>query len=186
MAAKFISAAGSGRSVIFLACTGEEAGMLGSAWYASHPLVPLDKTVFNLNTDGAGYNDTTRVTLIDLNRTGADSLIRAAADYFGLETGGDPAPQEMFYDRSDNVSFAKEGIPALNISPGVKTFDQEIMRYYHRPADEAPSLHYHYLTRYIRSFSLAVKFLADEKKAPFWLEGDKYEKAGLRLYGGRP
>ncbi|HLF35775.1 MAG TPA: M28 family peptidase [Cyclobacteriaceae bacterium] len=186
MAAKYLKAAGTKRSVIFIACMGEEEGMLGSMWYVNNPVVPLEKTVYNLNTDGAGYNDTTLITMVAPGRTTIDDLVEKAANSFGLSLGGDPAPEQMFYERSDNISFARKGIPAVNLSPGCSSMDSEIMKYYHMPGDEPESLNYNYLTRYIQSFCLSLKWLADSPETPFWEEGDQYEKTGMSLYGSRP
>ena len=84
-AAEYLAAHPPKRSVLFVALTAEEKGLLGSAWYVAHPLVPLKQTVFNLNTDGAGYNDTTKVTAIGLERTTAEQSIIEASQAFGLE-----------------------------------------------------------------------------------------------------
>jgi hypothetical protein len=186
MSAKYLKAAGTRRSVILIACTGEEEGMLGSKWYVNNPVVPLARTVYNLNTDGAGYNDTTLITMVAPGRTTIDDLVAKAAKSFGLSLGGDPAPEQMFYERSDNISFAMKGIPAINLSPGCSSMDAEIMKYYHMPGDEPESLNYNYLTLYVRSFCLSMKWLADSQERPFWEEGDPYEKTGLSLYGSRP
>ncbi|MEM9931833.1 MAG: M28 family peptidase, partial [Bacteroidota bacterium] len=94
------------RSIIILAVTGEEMGLLGSQWYAEHPLVPLEETIFNFNTDGAGYDDKTGISLIGANRTGIDPQVAAAAEAFGKKVINDPAPEQGLFDRYDNVSFA--------------------------------------------------------------------------------
>ncbi len=181
--AKFISESGSERSVLFLACTAEEEGMLGSKWYVNHPVVPLNKTVFNLNTDGAGYDDTASVSLIDPKRTTVDSLYMEGAHLTGLKVTGDPAPAEEFYERSDNISFARKGVPAIDVCPGITGISETIMKYYHQPQDEAESLDYHYATRYVKAYCYTLKLISDSPKPPFWIKGDPYEKAGLTLYG---
>ena len=81
------------RSVIILAVTGEEMGLLGSKYFSENPLVPLDKIVFNFNTDGGGYNDTTAIALIGANRTGIDQQVADAANAFDLRVISDPAPR---------------------------------------------------------------------------------------------
>lgn len=171
------------RSVILLAVTAEEKGLLGSRWYAENPLIPMQQVVFNLNTDGAGYNDTTRITLIGLGRTSADEAIREAAEAVGLAAEADPAPEQNLFDRSDNVSFARLGVPAITFSPGFTAFDQEIMKYYHQLADEAESLNYNYLEKLCEAYVLAAQKIADAPEAPEWKAGDKYESAAKELYG---
>ena len=170
-------------SVLFIALTAEEKGLLGSTWYAEHPLVPLDQTVFNLNTDGAGYDDTTKVTAIGLERTTAEATITSAADAFGLQAIVDPVPEQNLYDRSDNVSFAQKGIPAVNFAPGITSFGPAIMQHYHQVSDEVATLNINYVEKYCEAYTLAAAQIANMPDAPFWKEGDKYEPAGKKLYG---
>jgi Zn-dependent M28 family amino/carboxypeptidase len=183
-AAKFFSKNPPKRSVLFLAVTGEEKGLLGSEWYANHPLIPLNQTVFDLNCDGAGYNDKTIATIIDLNRTSVDELLKKACQSFGLEAKGDPAPEQNLYERSDNLNFAVKGIPAVDMAPGVKAFDPELFKYYHQPADEVSSLDMTYIEKFHRAFVYAAYLIVNDKEKPQWRKGDKFEEAGRRLYGG--
>ena len=182
-AAKYFGEHPPKRSVLFVALTAEEKGLLGSAWYAAHPLVPLDQTIFNLNTDGAGYNDTTKVTAIGLERTTAREAIVSASQAFGLEAIVDPVPEQNLYDRSDNVSFAQKGIPAVNFAPGLTAFDAEVMKNYHQVSDEVATLNFNYVERYCEAYTLAAQRIANMPEKPFWKEGDKYETAGKELYG---
>ncbi|TVR19288.1 MAG: M28 family peptidase [Balneolaceae bacterium] len=182
-AAKYFAANPPERSLIFAAWTAEEIGLLGSRYYAENPMVPLEQTIYNLNIDGAGYNDTTKVTVIGLGRTEADDEMIAAAEAFGLEAIPDPVPEQNLFDRSDNVNFAQRGIPAPTYSMGLTAFDDEINYYYHQPTDEPHTLDYDYVTRYIRSFVLAAQSIANRDTAPFWLPGDVYEEAGIELFG---
>ena len=70
-----------------MALTGEEKGLMGSKWYAEHPLIPLRQTVFDFDCDGAGYNDKTLATIIGLERTSAEADIIKACTAFGLKAG---------------------------------------------------------------------------------------------------
>jgi len=171
------------RSVAFLACNAEEKGLLGSRWYADHPIIPLDKTVFDLNTDSGGYNDVSVVTVVGFNRTSVTPVLAKAASAFGLTAIDDPLPEENYYDRSDNVSFAAKGIPAVSFDPGYTEMNEEITRYYHQPADEANTLDYDYLTKYAKSLVYAVTMIGNFEDDIFWTAGDKYEDAGKELYG---
>ena len=171
------------RSVLVLALTGEEVGLLGSSYYADHPLVPLKQTVFNLNTDGAGYNDTTIISVIGLERTGAKAEIEAGAKAFGLGVFAEPAPEQGLFDRSDNVSFAAKGIPAPTFSPGFKTFDEAIGKYYHQAIDNPESLDFGYVHRFCQAYAHAARLIANRPTRPQWSAGDKYEAAGKALYG---
>jgi hypothetical protein len=172
------------RSVLCLALTGEEVGLLGSQYYAEHPLVPLDKTIFNLNIDGAGYNDTTIVTVIGWERTTAMQDIEAGAKAFGLGIIKDPVPEQNLFDRSDNVSFAAKGIPAPTFSEGLRSFDAEISKYYHQAADQADeNFNFSYLRKFCGAYIHAARRIADRPEKPRWVSGDKYESAFKKLYG---
>jgi len=170
------------RSVIILAVTGEELGMLGSSYYAGNPLLPLSQTVFNLNTDGAGYNDTRYVSVIGFGRTGTDAAIETAAAAAGLEVLADPAPEQNLFDRSDNVAFARKGVPALNLSPGFTAFDETISKYYHQVTDEADAVDMDYLLRYCQAYAHLARLIANAEVRPQWEAGDKYEEVGKALY----
>jgi len=170
------------RSILFLALTAEEIGLLGSLWYADHPLIPLNKTVFNFNCDGAGYNDTTKATVIGLERTTAEESILKACQAFGLQAIKDPVPEQNLFERSDNFNFAKMGIPAIDFAPGFKAFDAELMKYYHQPADEVASLNFSYLEKYFRSYVYTNVILANIPTPPVWKVGDKFEPLSKKLY----
>jgi hypothetical protein len=180
--AKYLAQYPTKRSVLLVAVTSEEKGLLGSRWYADHPLVPLEKHVLNINCDGVGYNDKSIITSISLGRTTADEVVKKAIKPFGLGLGGDPDPKEGFYDRSDQVSFASKGVPAIKLQPGLAKMDDEIRKYYHRQADEVSTLDFEYLTKFYRTFVYSVTLLANEPTPPFWVKDDKYEAAGKKLY----
>ena len=171
------------RSVVFIGFTGEEIGLLGSEYYAKHPLIPLKQCVFAFDTDGAGYNDTTLVTIIGLNRTDCNTEINQAANAFGLKTIDDPVPEQGLFDRSDNVSFAREGIPSPDFAPGFTKFDDEILKYYHNLADNPETVNFRYFHRYCQVYAHAARLIANREKQPAWKAGDKYEKAYKALYG---
>lgn len=184
-AAKYFAKNPPKRSILLALWTAEEKGLLGSKYFADNPLVPLDNIIYNLNIDGAGYNDTSIITVIGLGRTTGDDMIISAVDEFGLKALADPSPEQGLYDRSDNVSFAKHGIPAPTFSLGFTAFDDEINKYYHQAADQIESMDLDYVTLYWKSFILAAQNIADAKEQPMWVAGDKYEEAGKALYGNK-
>ena len=171
------------RSVLLVALTGEEVGLLGSKFYASHPLLPLKNCIFNLNTDGAGYNDTSILSVIGLDRTGARAEIEVASKAFELDVVADPAPEQGLFDRSDNVSFAMKGIPAPTMTPGFRTFDADLMKNYHQASDNPESIDFNYLLKFCQAYAYASRLIADRSQAPQWIKGDKYEEAAKKLYG---
>nr|WP_229376487.1 M28 family peptidase [Fibrella aquatilis] len=182
-AAKALAQQPAKRSVIVVALTGEEVGLLGSRYYAEHPLVPLKHTIFDFNIDGAGYNDTSIISVIGLERTGAKAEIEQAARDFGLGVFAEPAPEQGLFDRSDNVSLAAKGVPAPTLSEGFKTFDEELMKNYHSVTDNPDTIDYDYLLRFCQAYARAARLIANRATRPFWTAGDKYEAAGKALYG---
>ena len=171
------------RSALFILFTGEEKGLLGSQYYVENPILPLHQMVYCFNSDNAGYNDTSIATIVGLERTTAANHIKEAAIAFNLTAIDDPAPEQGLFDRSDNVHFAKKGIPAPTYSLGFTSFDGDVTKYYHRPGDEAQTLDYNYLYKFFSSYVLAGRLIGNDIDTPFWVEGDKYESAGKKLYG---
>ncbi|MEM9932411.1 MAG: M20/M25/M40 family metallo-hydrolase [Bacteroidota bacterium] len=170
------------RSILLIAFTAEEMGLLGSQYYVEHPLLPLDKMVFNLNSDGAGYTDTTLVAIMGYDRVGAKEEFDLACQRLGVTPFADPAPEQNLFDRSDNVSFARKGIPAPTMSPGFEAFTQELMQHYHSTSDEVASLNLSYIATFVRTYAHAARLIANKDKTPRWVEGDKYEGAAKELY----
>jgi hypothetical protein len=171
------------RSVLLCAWTAEEKGLLGSAYFAENPLIPLNQIIFNLNIDNAGYNDTSIVSVIGLGRTSADPLIEKATADFGLKAIADPAPEQGLYDRSDNVNFARKGIPSPTFSLGFTAFDEEISKYYHQASDHVDNFDLDYAVKYWKSYILSAENIANWGEKPIWKEGDKYEAISKELYG---
>jgi Zn-dependent M28 family amino/carboxypeptidase len=103
------------RSILFLAVTAEEQGLLGSEYYAVQPIYPLTKTVATINMDSWNVWGRTRdLTVVGLGASDLDDYAREAAAEQGRVLQGDAEPEKGFYYRSDHFSFAKRGVPALN------------------------------------------------------------------------
>jgi Zn-dependent M28 family amino/carboxypeptidase len=170
------------RSALFVLFTAEEKGLLGSSWFVEHCPIDLKKIVYCFNSDNAGYNDTKIATIIGLGRTTADAYIKEACEGFGLKATDDPAPEQNLFDRSDNVSFAKKGIPAPTYSLGFTAFDAEISKYYHQASDQPDNLDYDYLYKFFGSYIYACRLIGNAAERPFWKKGDKYYEIGVSLY----
>jgi len=170
------------RSALFILFTAEENGLLGSKYFIENPVIPLDQVVFCINSDNGGYNDTSLATIVGLDRTTAASNFKRAVSESGLTAIEDPAPEQNLFERSDNIHFARMGIPAPSFSMGYSSFDGELTKYYHRPGDEADTLDYNYLLKFFRSYVLSGRYIANDPTAPFWVPGDKYEEKGKELY----
>lgn len=171
------------RSVVILPVSAEEIGLHGSRHYVQNPVVPLNRTVYVSNIDGAGYNVTDAVTVIGLGRTTAKPHFEAAGKAFGIRVLDDPAPEQGLFNRSDNVNFARVGIPAPTFSAGFTAFDETIMKYYHQPADQADEhFDFEYLHRYVQVFVNATRRIADADERIRWTPGDPYESAFNTLF----
>lgn len=171
------------RSALFILYTGEEMGLLGSTYYVENPLLPLEKMVFCFNSDNGGYNDTSLITIMGLGRTTAENDIKVAASAFGLTAIDDPAPEQNLFERSDNINFARNGVPAPTFSLGFTSFSGQVTETYHKPSDEAHTIDYDYLVKFFKSYVLAGRLIGNNPKTPFWTSGDKYEATGNELYG---
>ncbi len=171
------------RSALFIFFTGEEKGLLGSQYYAENPLIPLDQVTYCFNSDNAGYNDTSVATIIGLERTEARNLIEKACTTFGLKAIEDKMPEQGLFDRSDNVNFARQGVPAPTFSLGITAFDDTVNTYYHQAADGPNTLDYAYLHKFFKSYVYACRLIGNTSQSVFWKEGDKYYDAGKALYG---
>jgi Peptidase family M28 len=182
-AAKALALKPGKRSVLVLAVTGEEVGLLGSRYYAEHPVIPLKQCVFDLNSDGAGYNDTSIAAVIGLDRTNCKPEIVTACKAFGLGVFGDPSPEQNLFDRSDNVAFAAKGIPAPTFTAGFKKFDESINKFYHQSSDNPDSVDFDYLLKFCQAYAHLTRLIVNKPITPQWTAGDKYEAASKALYG---
>ena len=170
------------RPVILIALTAEEKGLLGSKYFAENPWKPLNNIVFNLNFDGAGYDDTSSVVMNGYGRTTIQDRIDWAIAETGVTPTPDPIPEMNLYQYSDNWSFAKLGVPAINLAPGFTGFTPELMKYYHQAQDHAESLDFAYVTRYVQAAIAAAQEVVNSETRPTWVEGDDLAPLGKALY----
>jgi Zn-dependent M28 family amino/carboxypeptidase len=180
-AARYFSKYPTKRSILFIAFSAEEMGLLGSKYFALHPPIPLPQIVYALNIDNASYNDTSAITLVGMDRTTADADIRKACAAYGLSILPDPIGGRLFYG-SDNLPLAEKGIPAPTYSLGMKSFDQSILNRYHQLSDEVSNFNLNYAMKFIHSYILAAENIANNPMQPHWTKGDKYEPIWNILY----
>lgn len=136
------------RSILFLAVTAEEKGLVGAKYYATHPLYPLDKTVANINVDGINqWGKTSDFTVIGLGNSTLDDDVLAVLKTENRTVRPDAEPEKGFYFRSDHFEFAKQGVPALDTDSGIeyvgkppeygmKKRDEYTNKDYHNVSDE--------------------------------------------------
>ena len=176
------------RSIVFLSVTGEEQGLLGSEYYAGHPLFPTAKTVAVINMDALNiYGRMNDITVIGYGLSELDHYIEAAAKEAGRTVNPDPTPEKGSYFRSDHFPFAKQGIPAVYPSGGsdhvehgkewtLAKREKYTAENYHKPSDEFdPSWD---LSGAIDDLGLLFKVgyrLAMESTFPNWKEGTAYK-----------
>lgn len=151
------------RSVIFMTFWGEEKGLLGSKYYADHPLWPLDQTVTNINIEMIGRPEVdaeskswgTGWTRSSLGFQMAAGAARAGVTIFHRED-----VSEMLYTRSDNYSFVQKGVIAHSFSAGSLHSD------YHQPSDEISKLNLPHMTRIIQGLLAGILPIADGELTP--------------------
>jgi Zn-dependent M28 family amino/carboxypeptidase len=107
------------RSILFLAVTGEEKGLLGAKFYAENPLYPLDHTLANINMDGLNqWGRTKDIVIVGYGNSTLDDVLKEAASAQGRVIKPDAEPEKGFFYRSDHFEFAKQGVPALYTDKG--------------------------------------------------------------------
>ncbi len=173
------------RSILFLSLTAEEAGLLGSDYFAHYPTVAKSSIVADVNTD----MDLMLWPLQDIVAFGAEhstlaDVIRRSTERMHLIESPDPLAQLVIFIRSDQYSFVKQGIPAVMPSPGFKSSDPKIAPFeilgkwedtrYHQPQDdmEQPGLDFDAATKYARFVFLCGYLIAEDTQRPTWNKGD--------------
>ncbi|MEM7419445.1 MAG: M28 family metallopeptidase [Pseudomonadota bacterium] len=136
------------RSISFLVVTAEEQGLLGSKYYASNPVIPIEKTVANINMDAMNVlGKTKNVAVVGMGKSEMEDYLKAAATKQGRTLTQEDRPEAGYYYRSDHFSFAKQGVPALYAEGGNEPADEETAKYrkrmnvivtgcYHQVCDE--------------------------------------------------
>jgi hypothetical protein len=152
------------RSIIFLTVSGEERGLWGSAFFASHPPVPIDSIVADLNIDMVGRN--WRDTIVAIGKEHSDlgagvERVAAAHGELRLHPIDDPWPNEQFYFRSDHYNFARRGVPALFFFSGTHAD-------YHGPDDEVNKIDFEKEMRVARLLYYFGIEVANASARPAW------------------
>ena len=144
----FAKAPRTDRSIVFLAVTAEEKGLLGSEYYASKPVYPLGKTVGVINMDALDPNGLAKnFTISGSAKLDLLDRLTGTAKTFGLAYSPDPHPEAGYFFRSDHFPFAKRGVPAISygsgndwVDGGVAAAEADQAKYteerYHQPADQ--------------------------------------------------
>lgn len=169
------------RSVIFLAVTGEEKGLLGSSWFAQHPTVPKESLAGVVNLDMPVLLwDFSDIVVLGAEHSTMGPVVERVATGMGLVTTPDPLPEENFFVRSDHYSFVQQGVPAVDISPGPANGGKAILERfledtYHEVNDDMnQAFDWDAVDRFVQLNAGVVRAVADADQRPLWYEGDEF------------
>lgn len=184
------------RSVIFLSVTGEEQGLLGSEYYATHPIYPLNKTVADLNMDALGsYGETNDFAVTGKGQNDLEDYVIDWAKDNGKKVVGDKNPGAGSYYRSDHFNFAKVGVPALDLNNGAESTahgeawgKQRQKEYndnhYHQASDNySADMNTDGMAQVADILYVIGNKLADETTFPGWKTGSEFKAARDKSMG---
>ncbi|MEP1446415.1 MAG: M28 family metallopeptidase [Paraglaciecola sp.] len=172
------------RSILFVAVTGEEKGLLGSDYYAQNPTVPMGSMVANVNLDmPILIYEFADVIAFGADHSDMKNSVAKAAEKIGLELSPDPMPDQALFTRSDHYSFVKQGIPAVFLVPGFKSADPEVdggkqfshflKTNYHKPGDDfSQPFNWKAATKFAEVNYHIGMTLANQAQRSSWNEGD--------------
>jgi len=176
------------RSIVFLATTAEESGLLGSEAYVQRPLLPLAQTAAVLNLDVTNVRGATRdIGALGMDRSTLGPTFEAAARADGLTVESQPDVRGSFF-RSDHFPFARSGVPALSIKPGVDFVGQSKgwgeeqenvynQQRYHQPSDEyRPTFRYAGMAQQVRVTVRTARAVANGPGLPRWLPSSEFQR----------
>ena len=177
------------RSLVFLAVTAEEQGLLGSQYYGANPVYPLAQTVGGVNMDALLMLGEARdVTVIGGGKSELDAVLEEALEKQGRKATQDPNPQAGMYYRSDHFSLAKNGVPMFYLKPGQNLLDggpaagqaardAYYAGPYHAPSDEwSDEWNWDGVAQDMDLYFLLGRLLADSSDWPNWNEGDEFRR----------
>jgi len=161
------------RSILFLNVSGEEKGLLGSRFYSDHPVIPIEKTITNINVDmigrldpaheEKGVEDYSYIIGSKLISSELDSLLHVANERSGKielsEKYNDLNDPNQFYRRSDHWNFGRLGIPFIFFFTGVHED-------YHQPSDEVDKIHFQKMQKIVRTMYATVVMVANADESP--------------------
>jgi len=185
------------RSILFLAVTAEEQGLLGSEYYSKMPIYPLSKTVADINMDSWNVHGRTKdVILVGFGASDLDDYARDAAAEQGRLVHGDAEPEKGFYYRSDHFNFAKQGVPAMDYGGGVdyigkpadygkKVRDEWTEQRYHTPKDVVmPDWDLNGMREDLKVLFAVGYRVAQADKMPEWKPGNEFRAKREQMLKG--
>jgi hypothetical protein len=178
------------RSILFMANTGEEKGLLGAASFADHPTVPIGSIVAAVDLDmPLLLYDFTDVIAFGADHSTVAETVARAARQMGVAVSPDPMPEQNLFVRSDHYEFVKHGVPAILLATGFANggaahWQAYLGGPYHQVNDDMrQAIHWEAGARYARLNYLIARALADADARPLWYRGDFF---GDRFAPGQP
>ncbi len=170
------------RSIVFMTFFGEERGELGSAYYGKHPVVPLDKTIADVNLEQVGRTDDSEgprvgaVSMTGFDYSDVGNIFLEAGKAIGVGVQKHPKFSDAFFSRSDNQAIAYFGVPAHTICTAFVYPD------YHRPSDHRDKVDYANMAKVDQMVGLGLLMLADSSAEPKWNEANPKTSAYVKAW----
>lgn len=198
LAQAFKQAGAPDRSIVFLAVTAEESGLLGSKYYAENPIFPLAQTVGGVNMDALNSVGPAKdIVVVGGGKSELDAYVAKLAAQAKRTVVDEPTPEKGFYYRSDHFSFAKLGVPMFNfgsgddlvtggVEAGKKAAEDYETNRYHAPGDEYEAItNWDGMMADLRLYYAAGRMLAMTDAWPNWVEGDEFRAARDKSRAGK-
>jgi Zn-dependent M28 family amino/carboxypeptidase len=186
------------RSILFLAVTAEESGLLGSEYYAANPIYPLSRTAGGINMDALSIAGPTRdVVIVGPGKSEIEDYVKRHAPAQGLTVVAEPTPEKGFYYRSDHFSFARQGVPMAYFEAGEDLVNggraagaaaqaDYIANRYHGPKDEYdPNWDWSGVVQELRLAYAIGRDLADSDAWPNWYPTAEFRAVRDKSRAGR-
>jgi len=172
------------RSILFIAVTAEERGLLGSDYFAHYPTVPTESMVANVNLDMPLFlYPVADIIAFGSEHSSLAGTVETAINAEGFELTPDPMPEENIFRRSDQYSFVRKGVPATFLVPGYTSMDPDVdgeavvvehrKHHYHQPSDDlSRPVDWDSAVRFTRANARIGYAIANDDARPQWNEGD--------------
>lgn len=172
------------RSILFIAVTAEEKGLVGSEYFAMNPTVAIESIVSAVNLDMPvllyEFGD---VIAFGASHSSMGDTVNSAAQSYGIELSPDPFPEQNIFVRSDHYRFVQQGVPSVFLVTGMKSLDGSVdtqpifegflHEHYHKPSDDLNlPIHYGAAAKFTRINAKIGELIANEPDRPSWHEGD--------------
>ncbi len=181
--AKDLHAKAPARSLLFCAFTGEEKGLLGSAWFTAHPTVPLANVVADLNLDQLRPIFPLKIlTMEGIDDSTLGTTVKNLATEMGIEVRPDREPERNLFRRADNYNFVKAEVPIASFifgydpaSPEEKIYRDWYAHRYHKPQDDLTTpIDWNAAAKFNKFYERLTVTIANAAARPTWLPGSAY------------